>query len=67
MLKKCRDEFPDKTIWLYTGYSFDEIKDIEGIELIDVLCDGEFMEDLKDNKLQWVGSSNQNVIDVKNL
>ena len=51
MLKKCRDEFPDKTIWLYTGYSFDEIKDIEGIELIDVLCDGEFMEDLKDNKL----------------
>ncbi len=65
LVKKCRDEFPDKTIWLYTGYSFDEIKDIEGIELIDVLCDGEFMEDLKDNKLQWVGSSNQNVIDVK--
>ena len=53
------------TFWLYTGYSFDEIKNIEGLELIDVLCDGEFVEDLKDNNLQWVGSSNQKVIDVK--
>lgn len=65
LVKKCRNKFPNKTIWLYTGYSFDEIKNIEGLELIDVLCDGEFVEDLKDNNLQWVGSSNQKVIDVK--
>lgn len=65
LVKKCRNEFPDKTIWLYTGYSFNEVKDIEGIELIDVLADGEFVEELKDNNVKWVGSSNQKVIDVK--
>lgn len=65
LVKKCRGEFPDKSIWLYTGYSFDEIKDIEGIELIDVIADGEFVEELKDNNIKWVGSSNQKVIDVK--
>lgn len=65
LVKKCRSEFPNKTIWLYTGYSFDEIKDIEGIELIDVIADGEFIEELKDNNIKWVGSSNQKVIDVK--
>lgn len=65
LVKKTNREFPDKTIWLYTGYSFDKIKDINGIELVDVLCDGEFIEDLKDNNLKWVGSSNQKVIDVK--
>ncbi len=65
LVNKCRGEFPDKSIWLYTGYSFDEIKDIEGIELIDVIADGEFVEELKDNNIKWVGSSNQKVIDVK--
>ncbi len=65
LVKKCRCEFPDKTIWLYTGYSFDEIKNIDGIELIDVIADGEFVEELKDNNIKWVGSSNQKVIDVK--
>lgn len=65
LVKKCRSKFPNKTIWLYTGYSFDEIKDIKGIELIDVIADGEFVEELKDNNIKWVGSSNQKVINVK--
>lgn len=65
LIKKCRNEYPNKTIWLYTGYLYEEIKDIDGISLVDVLCDGEFVEDLKDNNIQWVGSSNQRVIDIK--
>ena len=65
LVKKCRSDFPNKTIWLYTGLPWEEIKDIKGIELIDVIAEGRFVEELKDNNLKWVGSSNQRVIDVK--
>ena len=65
LIKKCKGVYPNKTIWLYTGYSWEEIKHLDGIELVDVLVDGEFVEALKDNNLEWVGSSNQRVIDVK--
>ena len=65
LIKKCKDVYPNKTIWLYTGYSWEEIRHLDGIELVDVLVDGEFVEALKDNNLEWVGSSNQRVIDVK--
>jgi len=65
LAKKCRKLCPDKNIWLYTGYKWEEIKDIDGIKDIDVIAEGEFVEELKDNNLHWVGSSNQRVIDVK--
>ncbi|MCX4274913.1 MAG: anaerobic ribonucleoside-triphosphate reductase activating protein [Candidatus Gastranaerophilales bacterium] len=65
LVKKCCSDFPNKTIWLYTGLPWEEIKDIKGIELIDVIAEGRFVEELKDNNLKWVGSSNQRVIDVK--
>ncbi len=65
LIRKCRDNFPDKTIWLYTGYNFEDILHIEEIKLVDVIADGEFIEKLKDNNIPWVGSSNQRVIDVK--
>ena len=60
---KCR--FPEKTIWLYTGYLWEEVKDQEIIAYLDVLADGEFQVGKKELGLQWVGSSNQRVIDVK--
>lgn len=63
--KKVRELCPDKTVWIYTGYLWEEIKDIKGIEDVDVLADGEFVEELKDNNIPWVGSSNQRVINVK--
>ena len=44
---------------------WEEIKDIPDIADIDVLCEGKFVEALLDNKLHWVGSSNQRVMDVK--
>lgn len=65
LAKKCRDLFPDKNIWLFTGYLWEEVKDLEIIQYLDVLIDGEFIEELKDNTLHWCGSSNQRVIDVK--
>lgn len=65
LIKKCKETMPDKTVWLYTGYLWEEVKDIDGVSLVDVLADGEFVEDLKDGNIPWVGSTNQRVIDVQ--
>lgn len=65
LIKKCRQEYPDKTIWLYTGFLWEEIKDIPEIADIDVLCEGKFVQELADTKIHWVGSSNQRVMNVK--
>ena len=65
LIRKCRELYPQKTVWLYTGYTWEQIKELPGIEDIDVIAEGEFVEELKDNNLHWVGSSNQRVIDVK--
>ena len=64
LAKKCKELFPDKTVWLYTGYLWEEICNLEGISDIDVIAEGEFVEALKDNSLKWIGSSNQRVINV---
>ncbi|MBR1461355.1 anaerobic ribonucleoside-triphosphate reductase activating protein [bacterium] len=65
LIKKFKKVFPQKDIWLYTGYTWEQIKNLEGIEDIDVIAEGEFVEELNDNNLHWVGSSNQRVIRVK--
>ena len=65
LAKKIKDEFPSKDIWLYTGYLWEEIKDLEIVKYIDVLVDGPFKKEVKDVKLHWKGSANQRVIDVK--
>ncbi|WP_294465256.1 anaerobic ribonucleoside-triphosphate reductase activating protein [uncultured Ruminococcus sp.] len=74
-LRRVKSELPDKTIWCYTGYLFDkellsesrarcEFTD-EMLSLIDVLVDGEFVQDLYDISLAFRGSSNQRIIDVQ--
>ena len=66
LAKKFREIYHDKkNIWCYTGYQYEDVKDLEIMQYIDVLCDGEFIEELKDNNIAWVGSSNQRVIDIK--
>lgn len=65
LIEKIHNEMPSKTIWLYTGYLWEEIMQLDFIKYIDVIVDGEFISELKDNKLHWRGSSNQRVIDVK--
>lgn len=63
--KELKQKFPDKKIWLYTGYLYEEIKDLPNLEYIDVLVDGEFKKELFDEKLHWKGSENQRVINLK--
>lgn len=65
LCKEVKEKYPDKTIWLYTGYLWEEIKDLPVMEYVDVVCDGKFVEELKDNNIEWVGSSNQRVIKIK--
>lgn len=65
LLKEIRSKFPSKTVWLYTGYLWEEIKDLELISYVDVLVDGEFIYEQRDPSLKWKGSANQRVIDVQ--
>lgn len=65
LAEKAKRLFPEKNIWLYTGYRWEEISALPLMEYIDVLVDGKFVEDLKDNKLHWKGSFNQRIIDVQ--
>lgn len=65
LILEIKDKFPDKTIWLYTGYSWDDICSLPFIRYVDVLVDGKYKEVLRNTQLCWRGSSNQEVIDVK--
>ena len=57
--------YPDKTIWIYTGYLYEDLKDLEIMSYIDVLVDGPFIEAQKDLTLKFRGSRNQRIIDVQ--
>ena len=65
LIMEIRERLPEKTIWLYTGSLFEEIKSIPFIRLVDVVVDGPYIESLRDTQLHWKGSKNQRVIDVK--
>lgn len=82
LVQEIRISFPEKTIWLYTGYKFEQIKDVfmeskkwfwkhsaitrwEIISNVDILIDGEYIDEQKDLSLRFRGSKNQRVIDVK--
>lgn len=66
LAKAFKEKYPDKTIWLWSGYLFDEyIYDKEIVNYLDVIIDGQFKIELSSPLLQYKGSSNQRVIDVK--
>jgi len=66
LVKKFKDKYPDKNIWIWTGYLYDKVLcDKEMLNYIDVLVDGQYMDKLHSPILKWRGSSNQRVIDVK--
>ena len=81
LIKEIRISFPEKTIWLYTGYSYSDIfrgqssclsqeglnnfKRREIIKLCDVVVDGRYIDEQKDITKKWAGSKNQQVINVK--
>ena len=56
LAKEIREKYPNKTIWLYTGSLWKEVKDLEIAKYLDVLVDGEFQEEKKDNTLHWKGA-----------
>ncbi len=64
--ERVRKEFGDtKDIWMWTGYEWDQIKDWDHLNYVDVLVDGPYIEAQRDISLPWAGSNNQRVIDVK--
>ena len=74
-IKRVKEEFPGKSIWIYSGYTWEELNDennsrchsedtMEILKNIDVLVDGEFVLAQKDISLRFRGSANQRVIDV---
>ncbi len=75
LVKKAKERYPEKTIWCYTGYKFDddvmekmfetwpETKEL--VSNLDVVVDGKYDEDLRDLNLRFKGSSNQRIIDVQ--
>lgn len=73
-LKKVNKKYPQKTVWCYSGYTFEELTGEsrarcevtdQMLNMIDVLVDGKFVEKLKDISLRFKGSSNQRLIDLK--
>lgn len=65
LAKEIKETFPNKTIWLYTGFCWDEIKTLDFVKYCDVIVDGPFVQEEFDGKLHWKGSKNQRVIDVQ--
>ena len=66
ILKTVHEKFPQKPIWLYTGYKWEDIKNNPWITAYtDVVVDGKFIMDQKDITLPWCGSTNQRVVDVE--
>jgi anaerobic ribonucleoside-triphosphate reductase activating protein len=69
LCKECKERFPDKDIWCWSGFLFEEIlKDSAMrpiLNYIDVLVDGPFVQEKKDLSTPFRGSTNQRIIDIK--
>ena len=65
LARMFKEKFPNKTLWSWTGFTYEQIKDKEVFNYIDVLVDGRFVDELRNPNLKWKGSSNQRVIDIK--
>ncbi len=73
-LERIRKTFPEKTVWCYSGYTLEQMQEHRlgdaavtdrMLACIDILVDGEFVEEKKDLNLRFRGSSNQRILDVK--
>ena len=66
LAKAFKEKFPQKNVWAWSGYTFDNyLKDKEIAKYLDVVVDGQFIEEEKNPTLEWKGSSNQRVINVQ--
>lgn len=64
LVHKVKAKYPNKTIWIYTGYEYHNVYHLAIMDEIDVLVDGRFIEELKDISLKFRGSRNQRLIDL---
>lgn len=74
LIRLIKDRYPNKKIWLYSGFTFEKIFNSteetflirqQILSYVDVLVDGQYIDELKDYSLRFRGSSNQRIIDVK--
>lgn len=65
LAKAFKEKYPEKTIWTWTGFKYEDIKDKDVFNYVDVLVDGQYKDELHNPTLKWKGSSNQRVIDIK--
>ncbi len=65
LAKAFKEKYPEKNIWTWSGFKYEELKDKEVLKYIDVLVDGNYKDELHDPTLKWRGSANQRVIDVR--
>jgi anaerobic ribonucleoside-triphosphate reductase activating protein len=65
LAKKFKEVYPNKTVWLWTGYLWEDVKEFLSGSGVDIVVDGRFVEELKDLRLKYRGSSNQRIIDVQ--
>ena len=65
LAKAFKKRFPEKNIWLWTGFQYEDVEDKEILNYIDVLIDGKYIDELHNPTLKWKGSSNQRVIDIR--
>ena len=66
LLQLLKRRYRNKDIWVYTGYVYEDIQEIEALNYVDVLVDGPYVSQLNGGeKLEWKGSHNQRVIDIK--
>lgn len=65
LAKMFKKTYPEKNIWTWTGFLFENLKEKEVMKYIDVLVDGQYVDELHNPTLKWKGSSNQRVIDVQ--
>ena len=66
LAKAFKEKYPEKNVWVWSGYKFDQdLKDKDVLKYVDVLVDGQYVEELHNPTLKWKGSSNQRVIDVQ--
>lgn len=64
--KAFKERFPEKNLWTWSGFTFDkDLKDKDVLKYVDVLVDGQYVDELHNPKLKWRGSENQRVIDVQ--
>ncbi len=64
LAKAFKERFPEKSVWAWTGYTYETLENKEVLPYLDVLVDGRYEDSLHDPRLKWKGSSNQRVIDV---